>query len=154
MLSAHDDLHASAGAGAVGAAVSVLRSRGERVTVPRRVIITVLAARPRPLSADEIAEIVESSGVHRATVYRTLERLVDAGVASVHTVAGAARYHLTAIDTAHEHLHAVCRMCRTIVPLPVDALQPMIARTRMTTGFQLDPEQSFLSGTCGSCAEG
>lgn len=120
--------------------------------MPRRIVVTALAARPHPLSAAEIAELVAPSGVHRATVYRTLDRLVVAGVVSVHTATGATCYHLTAIDAAHDHLHAVCRTCSTIVPLPVDALQSTIVQTRVTTGFQLDPEQSVLSGLCHRCA--
>ncbi|MFV0318888.1 MAG: Fur family transcriptional regulator [Microbacterium sp.] len=152
MPSHHDALHAAAAPQAVAAALEALQARGERVTKPRRVVVTVLAEHPQPLSADEIAELVEPSGVHRATVYRTLERLVAAGVASVHTAAGAARYHLSVSDAAHGHLHAVCRSCQLIVPLPVDALQPAIARARTTTGFELDPAQSVLSGLCRRCA--
>ena len=150
----HEALHAASGSAAVSAAVAALRERGERVTAPRRAVLGVLAAHPEPLSADDVATMLAGGDVHRATVYRTLDLLVAAGVVThSRPLGGAARYHVTVAGTAHEHLHGHCRACGTIVPLPVDALDATTARVRDDTGFSLDPGQSTLAGLCRACRD-
>jgi Fur family transcriptional regulator, ferric uptake regulator len=150
----HEALHAASGPAAVGAALDALRGRGERVTAPRRAVLGVLAAHPEPLSADDVAAMLEGGDVHRATVYRTLDLLVAAGVvAHSRTAGGAARYHVTVTGTVHEHLHGHCRECGTIVPLPVDAFDATTARLRHESGFSLDPGQSTLAGLCRACRD-
>lgn len=149
----HDALHAADGAEALRAAIAALRASGERVTKPRRTVLEVLASHSRPLSADEVAVLLEHASVHRATVYRTLERLVEIGLVSTTQVTGAAsRYHLTATGSAHDHLHGHCRSCGSIVPLPVDAFAESAVQLQRVTGFSLDAEQSVFAGLCDDCA--
>jgi Fur family transcriptional regulator, ferric uptake regulator len=118
----------------------------------RLFVLGVLVDPPEPVSADDVAAALEGADVHRATVYRTLDLLVAAGVVAYgHAAGGAARYHLTVTGTAHEHLHGHCRGCGTVVPLPVDAFDATSARLRAATGFVLDAGQSAFAGLCRSC---
>jgi Fur family transcriptional regulator, ferric uptake regulator len=151
----HEALHAASRSAAVGAAIAALRVRGERVTAPRQAVLQVFAAHPAPLSAEDVAAALDGGDVHRATVYRTLDLLVAAGVVThARAAGGAARYHLTVTGTTHEHLHGHCRECGTVVPLPVDALDATAVRLRETTGFSLDARQSSLAGRCRACRAG
>ena len=67
----------------------------------------MLAGSSDHLSADDLYERIgdRAPGIHRATIYRTIEALVRAGVvAHVHLPHGAATYHLIA-PGARAHLH-------------------------------------------------
>ncbi|MDR5699409.1 Fur family transcriptional regulator [Agromyces aerolatus] len=151
----HARLHASAGEATVDAAIRALRERGERVTGPRRAVLTVLAEHADHLTAEEVAALLEPRGVHRATVYRTLDLLAGSGVvAHRHAAGGATRYHLAAMATGQEHLHGHCLRCDGVIVLPVDAFDQAVAALHATTGFRLDAEQSTFSGVCGDCAAG
>jgi Fur family ferric uptake transcriptional regulator len=139
-------------------AVELLRSVGQRVTRPRVVVLShVLAAGDEHLSADEILEQVTASdaGVHRATVYRTLEGLAEAGVVvHVHLDRGLTAYHLASPAHLHgevAHLHAQCSQCGKVVDLPPDVLGDTAARIRKARGFTLDAAHVALSGLCKEC---
>ena len=150
----HDELHSAVGAEAVEAALTGLRTRGERITIPRQLVIETLAAQSGHLTADEVAEMLAHSQVHRATVYRTLDLLVETGIALHRVTHGAGRYHLTAPVGEHGHLHGHCEGCGRITPLPIDILDSAISQILADEGFLLDPQLSNLGGRCKSCIEG
>ena len=151
----HAMFHRQTRDAASAAAITVLREAGERVTGSRRAVLAILAGHTDYLSADQVSMLLESRGanVHRATVYRTLERLAEIGVATSMQVAGGATlYHLTAVGSEHEHLHARCRDCGDIVVVPLAPLVDAAARIAASGGFRLDPAQSTLVGLCVDCA--
>ena len=137
-------------------ATALLREVGQRVTKPRVAVLTrMLAAGSDHLSADEILDqvLARNSGAHRATVYRTLDSLTEAGVLRhVHLDRGLRAYHLVshAPETGH-HLHAQCTRCGGVVDLPPQVLGDTGARIRRATGFRLDATHAALSGICADC---
>lgn len=129
-----------------------LRSRGERMTRPRRAVLAVLADHDGHLGAEEIVEAVAAvdGGVHRASVYRTLDALSDLGVVQhVHVGHGGTAYHLVA---PHGHLHAQCRSCAAILDLPSDMLDDVARILLQDNGFRLEAGHVALSGLCRGCA--
>ncbi len=135
-------------------AVSALRERGERVTTARRELLEVFAHSQDHLTADDlVAKLAPAApAVHRATVYRTLESLVKAGlIAHVHRPHGAATYHLVASGD-RLHLHLSCRKCGQIVDAPADLLDRAAARLKRLNGFQLEADHVALTGWCKACA--
>jgi Fur family ferric uptake transcriptional regulator len=154
-LPAHEHLHSGASELALHAAVGALRERGERVTLARRAVLEVLARTHEHLSADDVAVLLEAThpSVHRASVYRTLDLLTRLGIVShIHANGGATVYHLAAAPAGHEHLHAHCRLCGSVVVVPADALAATTARVASATGFRVEPAQSALVGVCAECA--
>lgn len=138
---------------AVDAAVRALRQRGDRVTAPRRALIEALAAAPAHPSADDLVRQLQGldADVHRATVYRTLEFLVRAGVvAHVHLPHGATAYHLVG-DGHRSHAHLVCRGCGQLVDVP-GLLDGLAADLRDRIGFELDLDHVALTGWCRRCS--
>jgi Fur family ferric uptake transcriptional regulator len=130
----------------------LLRGRGERMTGPRKAVLAVLAASGGHLGAEEVVSRVAQvdAGVHRASVYRTLEALCDLGVVQhVHIGHGATAYHL--VQGGDVHVHAQCSSCGALVDLPVDVLESAGRRMRQEAGFVLDPTHVALSGTCAAC---
>jgi Fe2+ or Zn2+ uptake regulation protein len=130
---------------------SLLHARGERMTVPRRSVLLALAARKGHVSAEQVVADVATlvPSVHRSSVYRTLEALTAAGLLQhVHLGHGATAYHIV----EHAHPHAQCTSCHTVVDLPADLLDALIASAQDQFGFILDPLHVALSGTCRNCA--
>ena len=103
------------------------------------------------VTADEIvARVTERDGgndaeAHRATVYRTLDRLQELGVVRhVHLGHGPSTYHLDGGD-AEPHHHAVCSSCGAVVEVPLDALDDLAERLRESHGFVLAPQHFALT---------
>lgn len=131
---------------------ALLRSRGERMTGPRRAVLTVLAEGNEHLSADAVLTRVAAhdAGVHRASVYRTLDALCDLGVVQhVHVGHGGTAYHL--VREGQPHLHAQCGSCGAVHDLPADLLDDVSDAVYRLHGFRLDAGHVALSGLCRSC---
>lgn len=139
------------------AARDLLRQAGQRVTKARvAVLCAVLAAGTEHVSADDLlAQVAATTAdVHRATVYRTLDSLTDAGVLRhVHLDRGLRAYHLAGSGRPRAHLHAQCSRCGTVVDLPAEVLGNAAVRIRAATGFELDAGHAALSGLCAACAQ-
>ncbi len=138
-------------AAVVDGAATLLRARGDRMTGPRRVVLTALARRQSHLSPEQVVGAVAALDptVHRASVYRALETLSALGVVQhVHLGHGTTAYHLSA---EHRHLHAACAGCGAVVDLPGDLLDDVAERLESAQGFALDPAHVALSGTCAGC---
>lgn len=130
----------------------MLRARGERMTGPRRAVLTVLARDGGHLSAETVVGKVTDHDptVHRASVYRTLEALTELGVVQhVHVSRGGTAYHL--VEAAKPHLHAQCHGCGTVHDLPPDLLDDVAAVLAREHGFQLEAGHVALSGLCQNC---
>lgn len=90
--------------------MAVLEDRGYRSTAPRRAIIRILEGKQEGFAADEIAK--ELPGVGRATIFRTLKLLLEAGViCRLNLLDGAPRYSLSRVG--HHH-HTVCVRCGNV----------------------------------------
>lgn len=131
----------------------LLRGRGQRVTRPRLAVVTALDRLDGHPSAEQVAAEVAatSPGVHRATVYRTLDTLAGLGVVThVHMSHGTTAYHLVSGESG-PHLHARCRVCGRVLDLPPDVLDVTRDRMASEVGFELDTGHVALSGRCADC---
>ncbi|MCC2336076.1 Fur family transcriptional regulator [Cellulomonas wangsupingiae] len=131
----------------------LLRARGERMTRARRAVLDVLARDGGHLGAEEVVARVAGvvPGVHRATVYRTLDALGELGVVQhVHVRRTGTAYHLA--HGGREHLHAECRRCGAVQDLPADLLDGVAGAVVRDLGFVVEPTHVALSGLCASCA--
>ena len=90
--------------------LAVLEDRGYRVTEPRRSVTDLLDQKEEGFSAEEVCN--DLPGVGRATVYRTIKLLIDAGVVCKLALPdGATKYSLARVE--HHH-HTVCVKCGTV----------------------------------------
>jgi Fur family ferric uptake transcriptional regulator len=135
----------------VESALATLRAQGSRITTARVAILQVLDESDGHLSADGVAHAVNEvhPAVHRATIYRTLDSLVEAGlVAHTHLGHGNAVYHLTTVP----HAHCQCQRCDAVIDVPRELLRSVATRLAADYGFTLDAGHSALLGLCQSCA--
>ncbi len=145
---------------AVQSALNQLRNAGERVTPARRAVLEVLDTSRGHLDAESVATQVDAreAGVHRATVYRSLQSLVSLGiVAHTHVPGGPTIYHLAASmggDAVHpEHAHLQCTVCLRFFDIPVGWLDGLRRQVSGEMGFELEPDHAALLGLCASCRE-
>lgn len=146
---------------AVRKALEQLRETGERVTPARRAVLEVLDLSRGHLDAEAIATQVDAreSGVHRATVYRTLQSLASIGViAHTHVPGGPTIYHLapsvSGQSTHPEHAHLQCTVCLRFFDIPVGWLEGLQQQVREELDFDLVPDHAALLGICSECRAG
>lgn len=89
-------------------------------------------------------------GVGLATVYRTLQSMVDAGTVDVlRTDEGEAVYRAC---STHHHHHLVCRSCGRTVEVEGPAVEQWTDRVAAENGFSDVTHSLEIFGTCAECA--
>lgn len=122
----------------------MLEERGIRVTEQRLAILSALARVQVPISHPELTERMANSALDRATIYRNLLSLTEAGVL-VRTQLGdnVWRYELPrAKDAEHRlHPHFVCTDCGEVTCLPENAVK-LNCQNPDNTGTPIEGEEN------------
>jgi Fur family ferric uptake transcriptional regulator len=134
-------------------AIAALRREGLRITVPRRQVINILAHTEEHLTAEDLHERIQkrTDGIHLATIYRTVETLVKAGLVDhIHLPHGSTTYHLV-VGNDPSHCHAICTVCDRVIDLHPDLLDGVAAEVSRQHGFELNSRHAALTGRCRDC---
>jgi Fur family ferric uptake transcriptional regulator len=126
-------------------------SAGLRPTRQRTAVVDALASFSDFRSAQEIHELLGRRGeaVGLATVYRTLQRLAEAGdVDQLRTEEGEAIYRRCS-DTHHHHL--VCRSCGATVEVEGPAVERWTQAMAGEHGYADVSHTLEIFGTCPGC---
>jgi Fur family transcriptional regulator, ferric uptake regulator len=128
-----------------------LREAGLRTTAPRRAVLGVLERAKSPLSHGDVADLLEGEALDRATVYRNLIALTEAGLVRRTDLGDHVwRFELVREYTAHEtaHPHFVCTDCGTVSCMPgvTVRIDGDGAASVARHGFEV-----HLRGVCGDC---
>ncbi|MGE5618222.1 MAG: Fur family transcriptional regulator [Sphingomonadaceae bacterium] len=129
-----------------------LQLAGYRATAARRAVIEAVLEKERHFSGAELlAEVAAADrSVGRATVFRTLDVLVELGVLGrVHRPEGGHGYVLCARD--HHHHHAICSRCGLVVTLPGCPIDSVAERDAAAAGFRLEGHRLEYYGICLAC---
>jgi Fur family ferric uptake transcriptional regulator len=132
--------------------LSELRGHGRRLTRQRALIWGAFADKHGVhLSAADVAEAVKGHdpALHQATVYRTLDTLVEDGLLLRTDLHAERSYYELPSD--HRHHHLVCTACGVVAHVHDDAVAATLGRLEATTGFSFRQELS-LPGLCVACA--
>jgi Fe2+ or Zn2+ uptake regulation protein len=132
------------------ALIELLRSRGQRTTSQRLVILRELRRRRRHASAEEIRTAIghELPGISAPTVYATLDLLVELGLA--HKLDAGTGVSLFDGRT-DPHQHTVCRECGRVEDLDA-AFEPVaITKAAGRNGFEVDQVDVVIHGLCADC---
>ena len=105
----------------------------------------------RQVTADELYGRLRRShpGIGRATVFRTLERLVDVGAARRLEMPGHV-YGYVLCQPEHHH-HLACTSCGRVEDIGEAYIGPMAERIRRERGFQVDDARLDFYGRCADC---
>lgn len=129
------------------------RARGLPLTIQRRSILEVLLAREDHPTADDVAEALAQrvEGISRATVYRTLETLVEIGlITRVAHPAVAVRYEIR----ADRHHHLVCDRCGAMSDFDEPRLDALSLPDFASAGFRVRDYTIQVRGVCRRCTRG
>jgi Fur family ferric uptake transcriptional regulator len=121
--------------------------RGYRVTAPRRALLARMQAMGDHFTAEAL--VAASPGVGRATVFRTLEALVAAGVARRLERDGHV-YAYVACRPGHHH-HLACSRCGRVEEIGEAYIRPVAERVAAERGFRIDDARLDFYGICARC---
>jgi Fur family transcriptional regulator, ferric uptake regulator len=134
-----------------------LAKAGHRLTSPRKVVLRQVAAQGTPFTASDLLAGVANIApeVGRATVFRTLDLLVELGVLQrVHIEQSgnwAHSYMLCGLNDAHHH-HLVCTGCGRITDFAGCFLDTaLLKHVQATARFQVEAHHLELYGQCATC---
>ena len=125
------------------------REAGVPVTVQRRLILETMLRRTDHPTAEQVHEALPAdAGISRATVYRTLEFLVQLGVIGRAMHTGAA----TRFDAnAGHHHHLVCVSCGRVTDYTDTRLDRLPLPDRSGGGFRTLDYSIHFTGLCPAC---
>lgn len=134
--------------------VDFLRSRGMRVTPERMALLEEIYRQHGHIDAEQILDGLRAGGkkVSRATVYRNLELLVEAGLVQRQRL-GRDRYLYEHVHTGQSHDHLGCRDCGRVVEFVSPSIQAMLHEICRAHGFSREDRQIQVLGLCQACAE-
>lgn len=131
-----------------------LRDQRLPVTRQRDLVAEIVFASEDHLSVDAIARRLQDrrAGVGTATVYRTLELLVRAGLVRAHEFGeGFRRFEAAAGREGHEHL--ICLRCGRVVEFSNERLERMLPVIADEHSFQHQRHRVEIFGTCRDCLQ-
>ena len=148
----------ASGSSSVDGALSSFRQHladdGLKFTGERRAIATALFESDSHLEAEELLLRLRSSGsrVSRATVYRTLDLLVGAGLARKVRL-GTDHNFFEHILGRRQHEHMVCIGCGQVIEWFDPELARLVERNTREQGFEAARYTVQVFGRCADCAE-
>lgn len=131
-----------------------LRDHRLPVTRQRDLVAEIVFGSDEHLSVDEIQRRLAERGerVGTATVYRTLEVLVESGLVRAHDFGeGFKRYEPMPTQSHHEHL--ICVRCGRVVEFANERLERMLPIFADEHGFQHQHHRVEIYGVCRECRQ-
>ena len=132
-----------------------LKPSGGKRSSKREQIVNVFLRQEGHLSADDLVDLIrqEDQRISRATVYRTLQWMVDAGIARKVDF-GEGRFRFEHSYRQPRHYHLICKICHhsfEFLSSDIEALVDEVAAAR-----SFSPSQSVVQiyGTCEACRTG
>ncbi|MEO8897459.1 MAG: Fur family transcriptional regulator [Candidatus Dormibacter sp.] len=126
-----------------------------RLTPQRQLVARALDGAGRTVGAVELFDLLrrENPRIGRATVFRTLDLLVEMGLAQRFEGDGHV-YLYASCDPIHHHHHLVCRACGSAIDIEDAEVEALVTAIRERHAFALDHGSLDFYGTCSSCGKG
>src|SRR3954467_1779886 len=135
--------------------LAALRPAGGKRSSKRDRVLQEFLRQEGHVSADDLFDVVrrQASGIGRATVYRALQWMVDAGIARKVDF-GEGRSRFEPAYRHPRHFHLICTTCHSsseFLSSDIESLLEEIAAARRFTTTQATVQ---ISGTCDACRTG
>jgi Fur family ferric uptake transcriptional regulator len=135
--------------------VDTRRPVGGRRSGKRDFIVRMFLQQPGHISADELVPLIrrEDARISRATIYRTLQWMVEAGIAR-RVDFGDGRFRFEHSYRHPRHFHLICKSCNQSFEFLSSDIEAMIEEVAGAREFT--PSQSVIQvfGTCERCRTG
>ena len=120
-----------------------------RHTKQRTLVGNALSAAQDFVSAQALHDRMGADAPALATVYRTLQNLVESGAVDTVTRHGEVLYR--ACGTSHHH-HLVCTGCAATIEVDGAEIELWAARTAAAHAFVIESHIADIYGRCAQCA--
>lgn len=123
----------------------------KRFSQPQKELVSHIFARHKHFDTNELLDDLKEAGrgVSRATVYRTLKLLVDAGLLRRIEVGTRTIFDHDYGYPAHDHL--VCTQCGIMIEFQNEKLDDVLHEVAGTNGFQAEGRSLVIRGVCSAC---
>jgi Fur family ferric uptake transcriptional regulator len=127
------------------------RPRPQRFTDQQRDMVRFIFAQHNHFDADHLIDDMKHAGfpVSRATVYRTLAKLVDAGLLRRLELGPRMFYEHDYGYPQHEHMY--CQRCGKVLEFQDPALDEIIRSVCQQHHFQMHSHTFIIRGICDEC---
>src|SRR6266550_3255380 len=135
--------------------ISGLRPAGSKRSTKREQILGAFLEQEGHLSADDLFSLVRTThpGIGRATVYRTLQWMVNAGMArKVDFGEGRSRFEPSYRHPRHFHL--VCNVCHRSSEFLSSDVEGLVEEIAAARNFDAAQTVIQVFGTCEECRTG
>jgi len=135
------------------AGLETLRGQGRRLTPQRRMVLAALLDHAGHATADDLYGVLARRlpGVQRTTVYRTLDLLVELGLARTVRLGRSTSYEPVRVG-AESHQHLVCDGCGSTADVGVPALIDRVRRAAAQVGHSVSRIDLVAHGLCADCS--
>jgi Fur family transcriptional regulator, ferric uptake regulator len=129
-----------------------LRTQGLKLTSQRGAILDRALSIRKHFSAEELFESLreDTRGISKATVYRTLALLVQAGLLDEHDFERGHKLYERATNRAH-HDHLICVSCGRIVEFHSEEIERIQDQVATTHEFEMVSHTHQIFGVCPRC---
>jgi Fur family ferric uptake transcriptional regulator len=139
-------------ADSAAARIKVLHDAGLRKTGPRLAVLGVLEQAKSPLSHADVADELDDETLDRATVYRNLMALTEAGLVRRTDLGDHVwRFELKRGEDTIKHPHFTCTDCGTVACLPEVTLSVRQGKD-VPRALSKQRVEIQLRGQCDDCA--
>ncbi len=127
------------------------RPKPQRFTDQQRELVGHIFAKHKHFDTEELIDDLKRAGkaVSRATVYRTLTKLVDAGLLRRIELGPRTVYDHDYGYPQHEHL--VCEQCGQMIEFQHPAIEAALREVAAEHRFRADGHTLVVRGTCAEC---
>ena len=132
-----------------------LRPAGGKRSSKRDLIVNVFLRQEGHLSADDLVEIMrhDNHKISRATVYRTLQWMVEAGIARKVDF-GEGRFRFEHSYRHPRHFHLICKTCNQSSEFLSSDIEGFVEEIAAERGFAARQSVLQIYGTCEECQAG
>ena len=131
------------------------RPTGSRRSGKRDVIVAVFLEQEGHIGADALVDAVRrrDSRISRATIYRTLQWMVEAGIAR-RVNFGDGRFRFEHAYRHPRHFHLICRTCHQSFEFLSSDIETLVDEVAQARQFSVDESVLQIYGTCEACRAG
>jgi len=132
-----------------------LKPVGGKRSSKREQIVNVFLRQEGHLSADDLVDVIrrDDQRISRATVYRTLQWMVDAGIARKVDF-GEGRFRFEHSYRQPRHYHLICKACHRSFEFLSSDIEALVEEIASARSFAASQSVVQIYGTCEQCRTG
>src|ERR671913_497406 len=132
-----------------------LRPAGSKRSGKRDLIVNVFLRQEGHLTADDLYDLIrrEDQKISRATVYRTLQWMEEAGIARKVDF-GEGRFRFEHSYRHPRHFHLICKTCNRSYEFLSSDIESLVEEVAAARAFTARQSVVQIYGTCDACSTG